>query len=86
MDEAVTVGHSRNSGCTLPILRMKLGNQEQRCGKSPKGYQQTNGRDPPPGTVPASSIPHAKGRAEGTAEVAAEGSRECNLGMEKREA
>lgn len=43
-----------------------------------------NGRDPPTGTVPASSVPHAKGRAEGPAEVAAEGSRECNLGIEKR--
>ena len=43
-----------------------------------------NGRNPPTGTVPATSTPHAKGRAEGTAEVAAEGSRECSL-IEKRE-
>ena len=42
-----------------------------------------NGRNPPTGTVPATSTPHAKGRAEGTAEVAAEGSRECSL-IEKR--
>lgn len=50
MDEAVTVGHSRNSGCTLPIRRMKLGNQEQRCGKYP------NGKVPSPPTNPMGGI------------------------------
>ena len=41
MEEAVTVGNSRNSECTLPILRMKLGNQEQKCRKYLNGKVQS---------------------------------------------
>lgn len=91
MDEAVTVGHSRNAGCTLPILRLKLGNQEQRCEKDPNTVvytvaNQPNGRTPPAGSVPVTPTPHAKGRAEERAEVAAEASGECSLGVERRRA
>lgn len=66
MDVAVTVGHwnGRGRDCRALTelgvhaanLRMKLGNHEQRCGNTRMATNKPNGRDPPTGTVPASSV------------------------------